>query len=179
MEITIGNTIIRSHQGDLTAMEVDAIVNAANERLAHAGGLAAAIVETGGEVIQDESDAWVMEHGPLSPGVAAVTGAGSLPATSVVHVAGPIYREGKDNEGLLRKAVSAALAAAAGGAHRTVAVPAISTGIFGYPLDRAAEVIASEAAQWADEHPNALRLILLVGYDAVGAAAFEAGIAAL
>ncbi len=67
----------------------------------------------GGEEIQDESDRWVAAHGPLSPGVAAVTGAGRLPARFVIHVAGPRYRQGQDNEGLLRLAVRAALDAAA------------------------------------------------------------------
>jgi putative ATPase len=159
-------------------MDVDAIVNAANEHLMHGGGLAAAIVRAGGRVIQDESDRWVAEHGPLSPGTAAVTGAGAMPARFVVHVAGPRYRSGRDNEGLLRTSVAAALAAAAEHGCRTVALPAISAGIFGYPLDDAAAVIASEAVSWADANPHALDEILLVGFDARVTAAFSRGIAA-
>lgn len=178
METTVGRTVIRAEQGDLTTLEVDAVVNAANERLAHAGGLAAAIVRAGGAVIQEESDAWVLEHGPLHPGIAAVTGAGGLPAKSVVHVAGPFYKEGHDNQGMLRTAVGAALAATAGAGHRSVAMPAISAGVFGYPMQEACAVIASEAIAWAGEHPNALHLILLVGYDEATAAAFAAGIEA-
>ena len=178
MEITIGTTVIESRQGDLTTLEVDAVVNAANERLAHGGGLAAAIVRAGGAVIQEESDAWVLERGPLHPGIAAVTGSGSLPCRGVVHVAGPIYREGRDNEGLLRTAVGAALAAAAGEGFRSVALPAISAGVFGYPLEEACTVIASETARWAAEHPSAFRLILLVGFTGATADAFAAGLAA-
>jgi putative ATPase len=178
VERTVAATTIRVVHDDLTAIEVDAIVNAGNERLAHGGGLAAAIVAAGGEVIQRESDAWVLEHGPLHPGIAAVTGAGSLPCRAVVHVAGPIHREGRDNEGLLRTAVGAALAATAGEGLRSVALPAISAGIFGYPMDEAAAVIASEVVHWAALHPRALHLILLVGFDAEATAAFEIGLAA-
>lgn len=172
----VGSTTIVATRGDLTAMRVDAIVNAANEHLAHGGGLAAAVVRAGGRSIQEESDRWVAEHGPLSPGTAAVTGAGSLPARIVVHVAGPRYREGEDNEGLLRVAVAAALSTAAGEACRSVALPAISAGIFGYPLDDAAAVIASEATSWARAHPGAIEEILLVGFDDRVTAAFAAGI---
>jgi len=174
----VGSTTITATRGDLTAMQVDAIVNAANEHLMHGGGLAAAIVRAGGRIIQDESDRWVAEHGPLSPGAAAVTGAGSLPAKVVVHVAGPRYRKGRDNEGLLRAAVAAALDAAADQGCLTVALPAISAGIFGYPLDEAADVIASEAVRWAGANPEALGEILLVGFDEQVAGAFSRGIAA-
>jgi len=76
-------------EGDLTTQKVDAVVNAANEHFAHGGGVAAAIVAAGGQVIQDESDAWVGKHGPLSPGVAAVTGAGTMSSRWVIQVAGP------------------------------------------------------------------------------------------
>jgi len=178
MEITVGATTITAEQGDLTTLEVDAIVNAANERLAHGGGLAGAIVRMGGYVIQEESNAWVLEHGPLTPGTAAVTGAGALPCRAVIHVAGPVYRNGRDNEGLLRTAVGAALAVAAGEGYRSIALPAISAGIFGYPKEEAAAVIASEAAAWAGEHPNALHLIRLVGLNEVVTAAFADGLRA-
>lgn len=176
--ITIGTTTIRVVQGDLTALEVDAIVNAANEHLRHGGGVAAAVVRAGGPAIQEESDRWVGEHGPLRPGVAAVTGAGAMPARFVVHVAGPRFRSGQDNEGLLRRAVRAALDAAAAAGCRTVALPAISAGIFGYPLAEAAGAIAAESAARA-AMPNGFDEILLVGYDGTAAAAFEAALEAL
>ena len=102
MEITVGTTIIRAEPGDLTTLQVDAIVNAANQRLAHGGGLAGAIVRAGGYVIQEESDAWVLEHGPLTPGTAAVTGPGGLPSPAGGQVAGPVYRADRDNPGRLR-----------------------------------------------------------------------------
>jgi O-acetyl-ADP-ribose deacetylase (regulator of RNase III) len=168
----VGETTITAALGDLTTMQVDAIVNAANEQLAHGGGLAAAIVRVGGSIIQEESDRWVAQHGPLSPGTAAVTSGGALPARLVVHVAGPRHREGRDNERLLRLAVGAALTAATEHGCRTVALPAVSAGIFGYPLEEAVAVIASEAAAWARANPNALDEIRLVGYDGRVTSAF-------
>ena len=177
--VTVAGTRIVALRADLTQQAVDAIVNAANEYLEHGGGVAGAIVRAGGEEIQEESDRWVAEHGPLSPGVAAVTGAGRLPAHRVIHVAGPVYRVRQDNAGLLRVAVGAALGAAAGEACRTVALPAISAGIFGYPRDEAARVIAAECASWAQAHSGALEEIRLVGYDDTGAEAFAAALASL
>jgi putative ATPase len=174
--VTIRSVTISIRQADITTMEVDAIVNAANEHLRHGGGLAAAIVQAGGEEIQKESDRWVADNGPLRSGIAAVTTAGSLPARSVVHVAGPRFAEGRDNEGLLRAAVTAALEAAANHGFRTVAIPAISAGIFGYPLRQATRVIACVAAAWARERTG-VDEIVLVGFDAGTAEAFAAGLA--
>jgi len=175
--VTVAGTALTALCADLTRVKVDAIVNAANEWLAHGGGLAAAIVAAGGEEIQDESDRWVAAHGPLSPGVAAVTGAGRLPARFVIHVAGPRFREGQENAGLLRLAVRTALDVAAAEGCRTVALPAISTGIFGYPLGEAAAVIAAAVAAWAREHPGSLAEIRLVGFDPAAEGAFAAGLA--
>ena len=177
--VVIAGTTLSALRADLTLQEVDAVVNAANEYLAHGGGLAAAIVAAGGWEIQEESDRWVAEHGPLSPGVAAVTDAGRMPARMVIHVAGPRYRAGQDNEGLRRTAVRAALDAALERECRTLAMPAISAGIFGYPLADAARVIASACAAWTREHPGALDEIRLVGFDAAAEEAFAAGLAAL
>lgn len=176
--VVIAGTTVSALRADLTLQEVDAVVNAANEHLAHGGGLAAAIVAAGGWEIQEESDRWVAEHGPLSPGVAAVTGAGRMPARMVIHVAGPRYQAGQDNEGLLRTAVRAALDAALERECRTVALPAISAGIFGYPLSEAASVIACACAAWAGEHPGALAEIRLVGFNEAVEEAFAAALGA-
>ncbi len=176
--VAIAGTTLSALRADLTLQEVDAVVNAANEYLAHGGGLAAAIVAAGGWEIQEESDRWVAEHGPLSPGVAAVTDAGRMPARMVIHVAGPRYRAGQDNEGLLRTAVRAALDAALERECRTLAMPAISAGIFGYPLGEAAAVIASACVAWAGEHPGALGEIRLVGFNETVEEAFAAALGA-
>ncbi len=169
-------TYVSVVQGDITQQHVDAIVNAANEHLAHGGGVAAAIVRAGGRVIQDESDDWVRRHGPLRPGQAAVTTGGALHARWVVHVVGPRYRETQDNEGLLRQAVTAALDAAAEVGATSVALPAISAGIFGYPRDEATRVIVSAVRDWTETHPDALETVLLVGFDAGTAESFRAAL---
>jgi len=177
--LVVAGTTLTALRADLTRQEVDAIVNAANEHLDHGGGLAGAIVRAGGGEIQDESDRWVAEHGPLTPGRAAVTGAGRLPARCVVHVAGPRHREGQDNAGLLRIAARAALDAASSAGCRTVALPAISAGVFGYPPADAARVVATEAAAWAEDHPGSLDEIRLIGYDTAAEEAFDAALEGL
>ena len=152
------------------------IVNAANEYLRHGGGVAAALARVGGEEFLEDSDRWVAANGPVRSGHAAVTVGGGLRARWVVHVVGPRYRAGQDNPALLREAVRAALDASAATGARTVAMPAISTGIFGYPLKAAAEVIASECVRWTAEKPDRLSLIKLVGYDRRAADAFHIGL---
>jgi putative ATPase len=161
-------------EGDLTAQRVDAVVNAANEMLQHGGGVAAAIVKAGGAEIQAESDRWVIRHGPLRLGQAAITGAGSMHAKWIVHVVGPRYREGKDNAGSLSRAVMAALDAAAEVGAVTIAMPAISAGIFGYPRPDACQVIVKACRQWDDANRGVLTEIRLVGYDQASAADFRA-----
>jgi O-acetyl-ADP-ribose deacetylase (regulator of RNase III) len=167
-------------RGDLTKQRVDAIVNAANAALQHGGGVAAAIVRTGGRVIQEESDQWVRDHGPVGEGQAAVTTGGALQASHVIHVVGPIFAEGADNEAALSRAVRAALDAAEENGFRSVAVPAISAGIFGYPQREATRVIARAVDGWLGEHPDAgLREVRLVGFDDAAAADFAAALDAL
>lgn len=168
---------VRAVQGDITALEVDAVVNAANESLQHGGGVAAAISRAAGPSLQEESDAWVRRHGPVHPGTAAVTTAGAMPALMVVHVVGPRYREGQDNEERLVAAVEAALSAAEEHEARSVAMPAISAGIFGYPRPEATRVIARTARRWLAEHPGRLDEVLLVGYDKATTADFERALA--
>ena len=163
-------------QGDLTAACVDVVVNAGNEYLRHGGGLAAALAAAGGEEFVADSDRWVSEHGPVRTGEAAVTVGGRLQAARVVHVVGPRYREGQDNPAKLREAVRAALDASARVEAGTVAMPAISGGMFGYPLEPATEVIASECVRWVREHPGVLGEIRLVGYDRRTADAFRRGL---
>src|SRR5262245_55373499 len=81
-------------QSDLTAETTEAIVNAANEWLQHGGGVAGAIRRQGGEVIQQESEAWVRQHGPVRTGSAAITSAGKLAARYVIHAVGPVWGSG-------------------------------------------------------------------------------------
>lgn len=163
--------------GDLTQQAVDVVVNAANRYLQHGGGVAEAIVLAGGEVIQTESYVWIEQHGPLPPGGAAVTTAGAMPAEHVIHVAGPIYRAGEDNEGLLRAAAGAALDAAHRVAAGSIAFPAISSGIYGYPVEAATAVLADEVIRWVSSHPGALEEVRLVALDVSVGDYFRRGLA--
>lgn len=161
-----GDLLLILARGDLTEAPLDAIVNAANPQLQHGGGLAAAIVRRGGVVIQQESDEWVRRHGPAGYDRPAVTGAGRLPARYVIHVVGPMWGEG-DEDRKLRLAVQSALQAAADLNLATLGLPAISTGIFGFPVDRAAPIILRAVADFAGDHPSAsLRRIEIVLFDA-------------
>jgi len=146
--------------GDLTEERVDAIVNAANPRLAHGGGVAGAIVRKGGEEIQRES----FVKAPVAVGGAVVTGAGRLPCRWVIHAVGPVWGEG-DEEAKLRAAVRSALDRAAELGLASVALPAISTGIFGYPKAEGCRAIVEEAIRRLSGETGPLRMIRLVSID--------------
>ena len=138
-----GNGILRLVKGDITERDVDVIVNAANSHLQHGGGVAAAIVRKGGQVIQDESD----RIGFTPVGTAVITGAGSLPAKFVIHAVGPRMGEG-DEDHKLKSAVFASLLLASGKALKSISMPAISSGIFGFPKDRCADILVNASADF-------------------------------
>lgn len=144
---------IRLIHGDLTEEAVDAIVNAANARLAHGGGVAGAIVRRGGPIIQKESDAWVREQGPVTHSRPAVTSAGDLPCRWVIHAVGPVWGEG-DEDAKLSAAVEGALEAASARNLDSLAMPAISTGIFGFPKERGARVILDAIQDFVGRSPE-------------------------
>jgi O-acetyl-ADP-ribose deacetylase (regulator of RNase III) len=141
--------VLQAVLGDMTAERVDAIVNAANSNLAHGGGLAGAIVARGGAVIQEESD----KLAPVTTGNATVTSAGALPCRWVIHAVGPIWGNGNE-EASLRSAVRASLDRAADLGAESIALPAISTGIFGYPKQEGTATIVKEVQSWLDCHPH-------------------------
>lgn len=170
------NQMMEVVTGDITTLEVDAIVNAANEQLAHGGGVALAIARAGAPQVDEESARWVTDKGPLGPGDVAVTGAGQMPARWVIHVVGPRYREGQDNPGRLAEAVTAALDRAAEIGARSVALPAISAGVFGYPLANATAVIVEAIRTWSADHPGRLERIVLAAFDRAAAEHFEAAL---
>jgi O-acetyl-ADP-ribose deacetylase (regulator of RNase III) len=169
------NRVLRSHtfasgltvslvQGDITAEAVDAIVNAANNRLAHGGGVAGAIARRGGPAIQTESNAWVQAHGPVPHEKPAVTGAGRLPCKAVIHAVGPVWGAGGE-DAKLRAAVLGALGAAADRGFVSLSLPAISTGIFGFPKERAARVILQAIEDFAGGPAVSLREIRIAILD--------------
>jgi O-acetyl-ADP-ribose deacetylase (regulator of RNase III) len=168
-----GGQTLRLARGDLTQEPTDAIVNAANSQLSHGGGVAGAIVRAGGRQIQDESNAWVHQHGPVHHDCPAITSAGNLPSRYVIHAVGPVWGEG-DEPAKLAAAVTGALELAEQRGLRSLALPAISTGIFGFPKDLAAKVILRAIADFAEAHPqSALQDIRLVLFDPAGAQTFE------
>jgi len=132
--------VLQLVHGDLTEEHVDAIVNAANARLQHGGGVAGAIVRRGGALIQQESDAWVRAHGPVTQDSPALTGAGRLPCRHIIHAVGPVWGEGSE-DAKLHAAITGALRLADQQAFSSLALPAISTGIFGFPKDRGARIL--------------------------------------
>ena len=150
LEKTINGKIMRLISADITERDVDAIVNAANSRLQHGGGVAGAIVRKGGQIIQDESNA--IGHVPV--GKAAVTSGGRLKARQVIHAVGPMMGEG-DEDNKLKSAVNSVLALAAERKLRSISLPAISAGIFGFPRDRCAKILVGEVAGFLKSNPAA------------------------
>lgn len=129
---------------DITRQEVDAIVNAANAHLANAGGVARAISDAAGPELQRACDGLVAERGPLSTGEAVATDAFRLPCRAVIHAVGPVYgSHGGEEAELLASAHRSAVATAAELELSSAAFPAISCGIYGYPLEEAAPIAIS------------------------------------
>jgi O-acetyl-ADP-ribose deacetylase (regulator of RNase III) len=156
-------------QGDITALDVDAIVNAANEQLQLGAGVAGAIRRRGGPSIQEECD----RLGGCPTGSAVVTGGGQLSAKWVIHAVGPIWHGGGESEEmLLASAVRAALKRADEVGARSVAVPAISAGVYGFPLARAAELSIGVARSFAAEARSVSRIVFCL-FDDSALAAFE------
>ena len=172
-QIDVGGIEIPNHrgpricvvEGDITVQDVDVIVNAANAQLAHGGGVAAAIARAGGPPVDEASRAWIAEHGPVPRGGAAVTTAGDMVAHHIVHVVGPIYRGVPEDEIELTKAVWAALDAAERLGAASIALPAISAGIYGYPPDEACRVIVEAVERWLADG-GSLQEIRLVAFGA-------------
>ncbi|MCP4036116.1 MAG: hypothetical protein GY944_13590 [bacterium] len=127
-------------EGDVTEQDTEAIVNAANSQLVLGAGVAGVIREKGGPTIQQECDA----HGPIEVGGAAITGAGELGTRFVVHAAG-MAPGGQADEASVRSSLRASLELASGRGLRSIAIPAIGTGVGGFALQRCAEVSLEEA----------------------------------
>src|ERR687891_2546033 len=148
-------------QGDITEQEVDAIVNAANSSLMGGGGVDGAIHRRGGPAILEECKRIRANQYPdgLPTGEAVATTAGDLPARWVIHTVGPVYAKGEDRSGLLASCHTASLRVADQLGAGTVAFPAISTGVYGYPLEEAAPV-AVGAVRGAGTGVREVRFVL-------------------
>lgn len=181
MHARFGSTTLRLVLGDLTAQAVDAVVNAANRSLLGGGGVDGAIHARGGPEILTACRALRAERYPdgLPVGEAALTTGGDLPARHVIHTVGPVwYGGGRGEPEALRSAYRNSLAVARAHGLRTVAFPAVSAGVYGYPIDRAAAVALDAARDDVAAHPTAfeeLRFVLFSnGAFAAYALAFEA-----
>lgn len=151
-------------EGDITALDVDAVVNAANEQLQLGAGVAGAIRAKGGPSIQEECN----RIGGTPVGTAVMTGAGHLRAKQVIHAVGPRMGDG-DEDKKLAAAVRAALALADRRGMKSIALPAISTGVFGFPMERAARVMLTEIQRFLQGGTKLERVVLCL----YGEEAFE------
>lgn len=148
-------------KGDITGQEVDAIVNAANSSLMGGGGVDGAIHRKGGPDILQECKRIRAEQYPegLPTGQAVATAGGKLPARWVIHTVGPVYSKSEDRSPLLASCHTESLRVADDIGARTVAFPAISTGVYGYPLEEAAPV-SIDAVRSADTKVEEVRFVL-------------------
>jgi O-acetyl-ADP-ribose deacetylase (regulator of RNase III) len=160
MRRIINKATIELVQGDITELATDAIVNAANESLQMGGGVAGAIRRRGGPAIQRECD----DIGGTPVGTAVITTGGNLKARYVIHTVGPRWGEG-DETNKLENAVKNALKIAAKKHLRSIAFPAISTGIFGFPKEQAAEIILTTTLAFLRESDSSLRRIVFCLFD--------------
>lgn len=166
MEVKIGKCRLIIKQGDITKEDTDAIVNAANTRLAGGGGVDGAIHRAGGPEIAEQC----RKIGSCPTGGAVITTGGLLPAKYVIHAVGPIYRGGKGKEAeLLRSAYLSSLELADKYNLRSVAFPSISTGAYGYPIKEASLIALQAIIDFCQSHPQTsleeIRFVLFTPHD--------------
>lgn len=149
MEVKAGDAVLSLVRGDITDEAVDAIVNAANKRLAGGGGVDGAIHGAGGRQIMKEC----RRIGGCPTGSAVLTAGGRLKARYVIHAVGPVYKDGRHGEEeLLRGAYATSLELAAEKGLESIAFPSISTGAYGYPIDKAARIALTTVIDFLKEN---------------------------
>jgi O-acetyl-ADP-ribose deacetylase (regulator of RNase III) len=152
-------------QGDITKLEVDAIVNAANSSLMGGGGVDGAIHRAGGPAILEECREIVIRLGRCETGQAVITSGGKLPAKFVIHTVGPIWRGGYNNEArLLENAYLNSLKLAVKNGIETIAFPNISTGVYGFPKEKAAAIAVKTVSNFLSENVQ-IRQVYFVCFD--------------
>ena len=155
-------------QGDITKMEVDAIVNAANSRLMGGGGVDGAIHRAGGRAILDECYQIVLRQGGCKAGNAVITTAGHLPAQKVIHTVGPIWNGGNQAErelNLLARCYRSSLELCVAHGLKTVAFPNISTGVYRFPKDLAAKTAINTVLAALSNDSDAIEKVIFVCFD--------------
>jgi O-acetyl-ADP-ribose deacetylase (regulator of RNase III) len=159
------NPRIQLLRGDITRVNVNAIVNAANSSLLGGGGVDGAIHRAGGPAILEECRAIRARQGGCKTGEAVITTGGRLPARYVIHTVGPVWNGGSHGEGeLLAAAYRNSLRLAVGHGLETLAFPNISTGIYGFPKDKAAEIAVATVSEFLAAHSE-LKQVLFVCFD--------------
>ena len=176
MRMTIGSATIELKQGDITDESVDAIVNAANSHLAGGGGVDGAILRRGGRAIMEETDRRYPQGCPT--GSAVISTAGDLAARYVIHAVGPVWRGGQQGEAdLLAGAYRRSMELAIENECTSVSLPALSTGVYGYPIDLASRVALRTTHSVLVERgrPELVRFVLFspAAYSAFAAALEE------
>jgi O-acetyl-ADP-ribose deacetylase (regulator of RNase III) len=169
-------TRLEAIQADITTIEVDAIVNAANSSLLGGGGVDGAIHAAGGPAILAECREIVARQGPLPPGQAVITTAGDLPSRFVVHTVGPIWGRVPDEEAvdLLASCYQNSLSQARQSSCRSVAFPNISTGVYHFPKPLAAKTAVNAVREWLEASPEALDTVLFVCFGPENLRLYEA-----
>ncbi|NOX44666.1 MAG: O-acetyl-ADP-ribose deacetylase [Caldiserica bacterium] len=162
-ETCVGKGKLVLVKGDITAEAVDAIVNSANPELTPGGGVSGAIHRRGGPRVTEEAARIRRERGRLKTGEAVITTGGDLPAKWVIHTVGPVWHGGEKGEPeLLAKAYRSCLELARERGLRTIAFPSISTGVYGYPVERAAEVALRAVKAFLEGEPEPVEEVRFV-----------------
>ena len=167
-ELIVGSSLIRIIQGDITREQTDAIVNAANPALRPGGGVSGSIHRAAGPKLWEECKTL----GGCKTGEANITKGYQLKAPYVIHTVGPVYSGSKNDRILLASCYTNSLYLAQSYKLKSISFPAISTGIFGYPLPEAAEVSLRAVKQWLEQH-DAIELVQFVLYDETTRIIFE------
>ncbi|MGD0854633.1 MAG: O-acetyl-ADP-ribose deacetylase [Dehalococcoidia bacterium] len=165
-EVTVKGTELVLVRGDIAQQKVDAIVNAANSGLMGGGGVDGAIHRAGGPSIVEECRRIVSQIGRLVAGKAVITTGGNLPAKYVIHTVGPVWRGGGNREGeTLASCYTESLKIASDKGLVSIAFPAISTGVYGYPQDMAAKIAIDAAISYLKDNSTSLKSVHFVVYD--------------
>jgi O-acetyl-ADP-ribose deacetylase (regulator of RNase III) len=160
VSIQVNNTTVELLEADITDLDVDAIVNPANEELQLTSGVSAVVLEKGGISIQEECD----RIGGTPVGTAVLTGAGSLDVKQIIHAVGPRMGEGEEDR-KLASAIRASLALADRHGLRSLALPAVSTGSFGFPMDRCARLMLTEIQRYLQGGTKLARVVVALSGD--------------
>lgn len=156
-------------EGDITERNVDVIVNPANSYLRHGGGIANTIVKKGGSIIQEESN----EIGFIKVGSSTITSSGILPCKAIIHTVGPRMGEGNEDE-KLSKAINSCLELGLLKGFESISIPAISSGIFGFPKDRCAKILVNETISFLKNLEDSSTGIKLVEFCILGKETLQA-----